>query len=183
MFWNPNTGMLWQFPCNCRRIYYWVLWLTLKNLAPRGFLNPHLINDCIFDILSLLHYCPYILLGFLQKEHEISISIKTHEPRNLDLFLAALYQKRPCHGRCTPQLLARSVLHLFSPILGLPSFIPKHIGIAWPDKNEMAKLHCNGLRLGLLGMGRWLICLGTGYTSMKIWAWLPRTHPCEEPGM
>jgi hypothetical protein len=35
MFWNPNTEMLWQFPCNYRRIYYGVLWLTLKNLASK----------------------------------------------------------------------------------------------------------------------------------------------------
>lgn len=136
MFWNPNTRMLWQFPCNCRRIYYWVLWLTLKNLAPQGFLNPHLINDCIFDILSLPHYCPYILLGFLQKEHEISISIKTQEPRNLDLFLAALHQKQGLvmEGAHLSSLWDAALL-LFYSLLSLPSFIPKHIGIEWPKFN------------------------------------------------
>lgn len=149
MFWNPNTRMLWQFPCNCRRIYYWVLWLTLKNLAPQGFLNPHLINDCIFDILSLPHYCPYILLGFLQKEHEISISIKTQEPRNLDLFLAALYQKQGLvmEGAHLSSFWDPSQL-LFCSLLGLPSFIPND-----RDKTEIAKLYHDGLRLGLLEWG------------------------------
>lgn len=142
MFWNPNTGMLWQFPCNCRRLYYWVLWLTLKNLAPQGFLNPHLINDCIFDILSLLHYCPYILLGFLQKEHEISISIKTHEPRNLDLFLAALYQNQG-HVLGKVHISTPCTIHSrFSStqVLGLPSSIPEHIKIERSDENWNLKI-------------------------------------------
>lgn len=142
MFWNPNTGMLWQFPCNYRGVYYCVLWLTLKDLAPQGFLNPHLINDYIiqrlFDNLSLTYYCPYILLDFLQNEHETSISIITHEPRNLDLVLPNLYQnpgsvflKVHSSAPCKIQPKSFSIQPL-----GLPSFLQEP-----PDKTEIAKLY------------------------------------------
>lgn len=184
MFWNPNTRMLWQFPCNCRRIYYWVLWLTLKNLAPQGFLNPHLINDCIFDILSLPHYCPYILLGFLQKEHEISISIKTQEPRNLDLFLAALYQKQGLvmEGAHLSSVWDPSQL-LFCSLLGLPSFIQKH----WMTRTKLKlqnrtvmvldSVFWNGEMVDVLNY--WLCKL----KDLSLTPPTPRVHPCKKPGM
>lgn len=184
MFWNPNTRMLWQFPCNCRRIYYWVLWLTLKNLAPQGFLNPHLINDCIFDILSLPHYCPYILLGFLQKEHEISISIKTQEPRNLDLFLAALYQKQGLvmEGAHLSSLWDPSQL-LFCSLLGLPSFIPKH----WMTRTKLKLQNCTMMALdSVFWNGEMVDVLNYWLYKLKdlsLTPPTPRTHPCNKPGM
>lgn len=91
-----QTEMLWQFPCNYRRIYYWILWLILKNLALQNVSQMH-IKKWLYNTMDYLIVFPYfmtiLILYLLCPKRAWSLcNTIIHEPRNLDSVLPSLYQ-------------------------------------------------------------------------------------------